>query len=144
MRQDKFFSQERMNLHKSMREIFADTPESDITAEDKQKALDRLDRMIIEEDAKPRGKYYICIDAHTETEDCVTIYHKTFDENPVSDHTTFYAWLHRNFPLIDWQFDDGDDTDEAENTDYCQYCCYTEEEGKGYILALYQAEEIKQ
>lgn len=129
MKQDKYYSQKRMNRYESMRDIFNESTD--------QEMLQRLDRIIEDEGNKPRAKFNIWVNTHTDMEECVTIYSQITDENPLSDHTTFYAWLQKNFPLITWEGDDGADTDEEENTDFIQYVCYPDRDEKGYILATF-------
>ena len=72
-------------------------------------------------------------------ENSMMIYSHVYDNFPDSDSNAklpFFSWLNRNFPLVLWVFDDGED---AVQTNYCQYVAYTD--GNNYILATLQVIE---
>ena len=54
----------------------------------------------------------------------MVLFSESYETCPFSAQHTIYQWLCRNFPLISWAQDDGDDFDEDPNTDYCQYVAY--------------------
>lgn len=57
---------------------------------------------------------------------------------------TFYDWLCKNFPLIEWKADDGDDFDEDPCTDYCQYVSYCDPDNPdSYLLAVFNFNEYE-
>ena len=76
-------------------------------------------------------------------EDAMVIYSHDFDDyNFLNSNAKwpFLNWLDYNFPLIDWEFDDGFDTC---STGYCQYAAYTEgiENIGNYVLATLEVNE---
>lgn len=72
-------------------------------------------------------KYCVCVDAQFDgCKNEFVLYSQSFTTCPFSAQHTIYQWLCRNFPLISWKQDDGDDFDEDPNTDYCQYVAYTD------------------
>lgn len=84
-------------------------------------------------------KYSILITAQ-DNENAIVIYSEVSDTCKFNRNFRFYDWLCRNFPLIDFAPDDGDDFDYNPNTDYCQYACYCDRDNPdSYVLASFNA-----
>ena len=86
-------------------------------------------------------KYSILIDAQVDgCKSEMVLYSETSDTCKFSPRFRFYDWLCRNFPLIDFAPDDGDDFDDDPNTDYCQYASYCDPDNPdSYVLAVFNA-----
>jgi len=70
-------------------------------------------------------KYSVMVDAQLDgCKSEMVLFSQSYETCPFSARHTIYQWLCRNFPLISWTPDDGDDFDEDPNTDYCQYVAY--------------------
>ena len=70
-------------------------------------------------------KYSVMVDAQLDScKSDMVLFSESYETCPFSARHTIYQWLCRNFPLISWTPDDGDDFDEDPNTDYCQYVAY--------------------
>jgi hypothetical protein len=88
-------------------------------------------------------QYGILIDAQLDgCKSEMVLYSETSDTCKFSPRFRFYDWLCRNFPLIDWVPDDGDDFDDDPNTDYCQYVSYCDPDSNdSYVLAAFNVTE---
>lgn len=72
----------------------------------------------------------------------MALYSESVDFCQFDESWTFLQWLEKNFPLIEWTPDDGDDFDEDECTTYCQYVSYCDPYNPtSYILASYNETE---
>ena len=91
-------------------------------------------------------KISVFITAHISSEPCnedsMVIYSHDFSNRDFLNNGTrwpFLYWLRANFPLLNWEFDDGYET---YSTGYCQYAAYTEIENIGnYVLATLEVNE---
>lgn len=75
--------------------------------------------------------------------DSLILFSETLDYCKLSDSQTFYSFLKRNFPLLEWDHEDGDDFDDDNETTYCQYVSYPEGRNVECGCVLAQLDVIK-
>ena len=72
----------------------------------------------------------------------LVLYSECVDYCQFDDSWTFRQWLQKNFPLLTWLQDDGDDFHEDEDTTYCQYVAYPDDNNPDdYVLASFNITE---
>lgn len=64
----------------------------------------------------------------------ITIYYEELPANIIIRNNNFLRYLNKNFPLLNWELDDGEDT---KFTDYIQYVAYPSNDKNEYILATW-------
>ena len=68
----------------------------------------------------------------------LVLYSEALDYCQFDESWTFKNWLDKQFPLLTWLQDDGDDFHEDECTTYCQYVAYPDDDHPDdYVLASY-------
>lgn len=89
--------------------------------------------------------YRVLVTAQNEQSE-VILHFSESEQCPFSAENTLYDWLCKNFPLFDWEYDDGDDFEVNPETDYCQFVAYPcrrlEDCADDYVLATFQADNV--
>ena len=79
--------------------------------------------------------YIIRITAQDDNNNCITIFEKKYNKNILTQNDSFWKFVNKYFPLIKWEFDDGDD---SMFTNYIQYVAYPKKDSRNYILAVWE------
>ena len=88
------------------------------------------------------NEFYIDINAQSyEDGTVIDIYGETLPENIMAQKNSFLRFLRKYFPLLKWEFDDGEDTP---FTEYVQYVAYPSKNSKDYILAAWNSKRYLQ
>ena len=91
----------------------------------------KLDEDMIE------NEFYIDINAQSYDDmTVIDIYREVLPENIMTQKNSFLRFLRKNFPLLKWEYDDGEDTP---YTEYVQYVAYPSKNSKDYILAAWNS-----
>ncbi len=86
-----------------------------------------------------KKNYSILVDA--QINNCsasLVLYSENLDYCQFDDSWTFKNWLDKNFPLLTWLQDDGDDFHEDDETTFVQYVAYPDDDDpNSCVLAAY-------
>jgi hypothetical protein len=79
--------------------------------------------------------YIIRVTAQDDNNNCITIFEKTYNKNILTKNDSFLKFVNKYFPLLMWEFDDGED---IMFTDYIQYVAYPKKDSQNYVLATWE------